>query len=232
MSARIIKAHSVHAAQSAEAFNLVDLRRQGEEFIASAKREAQEIIDQATRAAVVQRELVLNEARELGRHEGMADAAEMIRQQADVIAERLVTDRLTTALPALLAAAESLQSERDRWLVRWEHTAVKLGVSIAGKLLQRQLAARPELATVIISDALQLAAGQPLLTVYMHPEDLAAWGDRGTHIVQSLTACADTTLVPDPLAMRGGCRIVTRHGEIDARVETMLLRIAEELIED
>ena len=129
------------------------------------------------------------------------------------------------------AAAESLQAERDRWLIRWEQTAVRLGVVIAEKLIQRQLVARPEIATDMISDALRLAVGQPQLTVYLHPQDLAAWGDRASQIVQSLAACADTTLVPDSETQRGGCRIETRHGEIDARVETMLQRIGEDLVE-
>ena len=54
--------------------------------------------------------------------------------------------------------------------------------------------------------------------------------ERG-QIVESLTSCADAKLVPDAQALRGGCRIETRHGEIDARVETMLHRIAEELVD-
>lgn len=130
------------------------------------------------------------------------------------------------------AAAESLQAERDRWLVRWEQTAVRLGVAIAERLLQRQLVSHPEFAAAMISDALRLAAGQPKLTVYLHPDDLSAWGDRASQIVESLTSCADTIFVADPGAMRGGCRIETRHGEIDARIETMLQRIAEELLEE
>ena len=139
--------------------------------------------------------------------------------------------QLETALPALRAAAEALQAERDRWLIRWEQTAVRVGVAIAEKLLKSQIATRPELASGMIADALRLAAGQPRVSVHLHPDDLAAWGDRAPRIVESLTACADSTLIPDPLVARGGCRIQTLHGEIDARVETMLERLAEELIE-
>jgi len=56
-------------------------------------------------------------------------------------------------------------------------------------------------------------------------------GDRAPRIVESLTACADSILISDPQLARGGCRIQTVHGEIDARVETMLERLAEELLE-
>ena len=232
MNARIIKAHSTHALSTVEAFNFVDLQEQGNQIVAQARRDAEQILNAARTDATQLYEQARAAAREEGRGDGLNDAQAIITKTASEIADQQVTAQLATALPALKAAAESLQAERDRWLVRWEQIAVRLGVAIAEKLLQRQLAARPEFATEMITDALRLAAGQPQLTVYLHPDDLSAWGDRAPQIVQSLTACADTTLVPDPHSMRGGCRIETRHGEIDARVETMLHRIAEELVDD
>ena len=231
MSVRIIKANLKSDSSAGEAFNFVDLQRQGEDIVSTARQEAEEILANARRDAVLIREQSLAEARQFGLEEGLLEAANAITRQAAKIAEERVTAQLATALPALRAAAASLQSERDCWLIRWEHAAVRLGVAIAEKLIQRQLVARPEFATEMITDALRLAAGQEKLTVYLHPDDLAAWGDRATLIVQSLTACADTTLVADGESIRGGCRIETRHGEIDARIETMLHRIAEELVD-
>ena len=232
MSARVIKAHSIYDVSVGESFNLLDLQQQATVLLANAHEEATQIVVVAKREAQQIREEILNSAREIGREEGLQDAAGAITRQAEAIAELQVTDRLATALPALRAAAESLQAERDQWLMRWERTAIRLGIAIAEKLLHRQLTVRPEFATGLISDALRLAAGQPQLTVHLHPDDLAAWGGQAHQIVQSLTACADTTLVPDRNATRGSCRIETRHGEIDARVETMLHRIAEELLEE
>jgi flagellar assembly protein FliH len=231
MTTRIIKARQAFEVSTVEAFNLIDVQRQGDDIIAKATRDADDVLAAARIEAKQIREQVVSDARHEGRQEGLEQSAAAIARQADEIAEQRVTRQLETAIPALRAAAESLQAERDRWLIRWEETAVRLGVSIAEKLVRRQLITRPELATEMISDALRLAAGQPQLTVYLHPEDLAAWGDRAPQIIQSLTACADTVLVPETHTMRGGCRIETRHGEIDARVETMLHRIAEELVE-
>ena len=232
MNARIIKAHSTHALTPVEVFNFVDLQQQGDQIIAQARREAEQILTAARNDATRLCAEAMAAARDEGRNDGLRESQALIAKEAAEVADLKVTTQLATALPALQAAAESLQAERDQWLVRWEQIAVRLGVAIAEKLLQRQLAARPEFATEMITDALRLAAGQPQLTVYLHPDDLSAWGDRAPQIIQSLTACADTTLVPDPHAMRGGCRIETRHGEIDARVETMLQRIAEELVDD
>ena len=232
MSVRIIKAHSTRDPSTGEAFNLVDLQLQKDQLIATAQNEAAEILAMARREADRITRQIVDDARDAARDEGLREANAAIAFEADKIAEQKITNQLMTALPALRHAAESLQSERDRWLIRWEKTAVRLGVAIAEKILHRQLASHPEFATEMIHQALRMAAGQPQLTVYLHPEDLAAWGDRAPQIVQSLTACADATFVSDAGTFRGGCRIETRHGEIDARIETMLHRIAEELVEE
>ena len=226
-TARIVKAHAARDLATRAAFNFVDLRHEADSVIAQARREADELLAQARREVES-----LHEQTRLGaRDVGLREAQSQIEQHARDVASRQVDARLETALPALQAAAEALQAERDRWLIRWEQTAVRVGVAIAEKLLKTQIATRPELASGMIAEALRLAAGQPRVTVHLHPDDLAAWGDRAPRIVESLTACADSTLIPDPLVARGGCRIQTQHGEIDARVETMLERLAEELVE-
>jgi flagellar assembly protein FliH len=224
-TARIVKAPSVRDLPPRTAFNFVDLRREADDVVAQARRQADELLA-AARAEV---DAIRERAQSTGREEALRDAQVHIEHLAEDRARTLVDEQLQTALPAVRAAADALQAERDRWLIRWEQTAVRVGVAIAGKLLKTKIDTRPELASGMIADALRLAAGQPRLVIHLHPDDLAAWGDRSQRIVESLTACADSTLVPDALIARGGCRIETQHGEIDARVETMLERLAQEL---
>lgn len=226
-AARIVKAHSVRDIPVRPAFNFVDLKQEADSVISQAQRVADEMLASARQQIELERQQAVTD----GREEGLRQAQEQIHRQATDIANERLGDQLQTALPALKSAAESLQAERDRWLIRWEQTAIKVGVAIAEKLLKSQIAARPDLGSGMIADALRLAAGQPRVTVYLHPGDLAAWGDQAPRIVESLTACADSTLVADPGISRGGCRIETTHGEIDARVETMLERLASELVE-
>lgn len=227
MAARILKAQSVHNASVHPTFNFVDLNREANDVITRAQQAAAEHLSHAKAEAVTLLERTRSDARE----QGIREARDEMQRQANEMSVQLMKERLRTALPALKSAAEALQAERDRWLIRWEQTAVRVGVAIAGKLLKTQIAARPELATGMIAEALRLAAGQPRIVLHLNPDDLAAWGDQGPRIVESLTSCADSILTPDPQIARGGCRIETIHGEIDARVETMLERLANELID-
>lgn len=224
-TARIVKAQSVRDLAARPAFNFVDLCQEAEQVIAQAQQTAEELLTRARQEVASLHEQTRMAAREAGLQ---AARTEIQRQAMELTSQRL-DEELKSALPALKAAAEALQSERDRWLIRWEQTAVRVGVAIAEKLVKSQISTRPLLASGMITDALRLAAGQPRITVHLHPDDLAAWGDHGPQIVESLTACADSTLIADPDVSRGGCRIETIHGEIDAQVETMLERLANEL---
>ncbi|MBS0203347.1 MAG: hypothetical protein JSS49_10640 [Planctomycetes bacterium] len=225
--ARIVKAQSIRDHSARPAFNFVDLRQEADQVIAEARQTAADLLEAARQEV----DMLMAQTRAAARDEGLREAAAEIERQAAELARHQRTEQLQTALPALKAAAEALQAERDRWLIRWEQTAVRVGVAIAEKLVKSQIATRPDLASGMIADALRLAAGQPRVTVHLHPDDLAAWGDQAPHVVESLTACADSTLVADSLVSRGGCRIETIHGEIDARVETMLDRLAHELMD-
>jgi flagellar assembly protein FliH len=212
------------------AFNFEDLRHQAEAQVAAARAEAAALIEQARRDAELLKQKLNAEARDAGRQEGLQDAAVQIEKLAQQLADERFAEQLRTTLPALSQAAQALRDERDRWLLRWDRAAIELGIAIAGKLVRSHLAIRPELASHMIAEALQLAIGQPQLRVHLHPQDRARLGDRAEQVVEALTACATPELVDDPALAPGECRIETRHGEIDARLDTMLQRIAEELL--
>jgi flagellar assembly protein FliH len=226
-TAHIVKAHAARELPTQGAFNFVDLRQEADTVVRSARSEANELLSQAS----IRAELIREQIRREACAEGLREARSEIERRAQELALKHIDAQLETALPALRSAAEALQAERDCWLIRWEETAIRVGIAIAEKLLKSRISTRPELASGMITEALRLAAGQPRVTVFLHPDDLASWGDRAPRIVESLTACADSILISDPQLARGGCRIQTVHGEIDARVETMLERLAEELLE-
>ncbi len=227
---RILKANSARELPARVAFNFEDLREQAAAHLSRAREEAASIVDQARRDAESLRQKTIEEARVQGRKEGLQTAQQTIDQQVKTLVEQRFSEHLKTTLPALAQAAGALREERDHWLLRWEQAAVELGVSIAEKLLKSNLAAKPELAAGMIAEALQLAAGQPQLKVRLHPLDLERLGAHAGEVVQHLAACGRPELIADATISPGGCVIDTQHGEIDARLETMLDRIASELL--
>jgi flagellar assembly protein FliH len=229
-SHNVLKAHDARDLGSKVAFNFEDLRHQAAAQLAAARAEAVALVEQARREAEMLKQKTLAEARDLGRKEGMKDAHAQIEKQAKLQADQRLGEQLKTVLPALAQAAQALREERENWLARWEQGAIELGIAVAEKLVRSQLTTRPELATGMIDAALQLAVGQPHVRVFLHPQDRERLGDRAEQVIQSITACATPELIDDPTLAPGDCRLETTHGEVDARLDTMLGRIAEELL--
>ncbi len=229
-SPRILKAHAARELPTRVTFNFEDLREQASAEMLRARQEAEAIRTQARQEAETLKKQALEDGRKAGLAEGLKTAQQQIEQQAKQLADQQMSKQLATVLPALQQAAQSLRDERDHWLLRWEQSAIHLGVAIAEKLLRFELAARPERAFGMIGEALQLAAGQPRLRVRLNPEDLERLGDSAAQIVQSLTTCAEAEVIGDETIFAGGCVIESRYGEVDARLETMLERITMELL--
>jgi len=231
-SARLIKARVARNVGAAAMFNFDDLRRQCDEFIESSRRQGQQIVADAQAAADGIRRQAQAEGVAVGQREGLAAARQLVDSHSAELAARQTQEQLRTVLPAFQAAARALEVERDRWLTDWEGAAVKLSAAIAGRILHRELERQPELGEAIIREALQLAAGQPRIQIHVHPLDFDQLHECRTEAVASLAAVGEAAFVPDEGVSRGGCLIETRHGVIDARLETQIVRITNELLED
>jgi flagellar assembly protein FliH len=228
---RLIKARSARNLESATAFNFDDMRRQCDEFVAGARQQGEQLLAQAALEAEEIRRRAHADGLTAGQRDGLAAAQRLIETRAVEISARETQDKLRTALPAFQNLARSLEIERDRWMTHWEAAAVELSATIAEKILRHELSRRPELAVGIIQEALQLAAGQPQVKLRLHPADIDVLQDCGPEALSRLAPLGEAVLVPDETITRGGCLIETRHGVIDARLETQIERITRELLE-
>ena len=225
---RLLKAEDIRGLGSKVAFNFEDVRRSCDEYVEQIRQQTREMIETARAETENVRQNAHSEGFAAGHKEGLRQAERQIAQ----LTERAALDMLKTSLAAMQAGAESLLQDRDRWIAAWESAAIRLSVSIAQKLIRRELNVRPELATEMIAAALELAAGNPQIRVKLHPDDLAHLGAGAAEVVRTLAACGEATLVPDASLSPGGCLVETRHGIIDARLETQLDRIVSELVGD
>ena len=228
-ASRVLKANDVRGMSSQIAFNFEDIQRQCQERLQEATRQATAILEEAHRESAGVRKQAEESGRGSGRQEGLNEAERQIAQRAEELAEKKATQRIRTLLPALEHAAKQVAINRERWLAEWESSALQLAVAIAGRILRSELAVDPERGRAMISDALQTAAGSTRLRVRLHPEDVAMLGNRAEDVVKSLASCGEATILPDETIERGGSIVETQHGVIDARLETQLDRILQEL---
>lgn len=229
---RLLKADNVRHLGTKVAFNYEDLRQRCDTYIEQIRAQAKQILTDAQ----IQAEEVRRRAEQQGREEGLIAGREqgLKDQQAaiDAAAEQKAVTQLKTTLPAIAAAVDALKIERNRWLTTWQNTAIHLSVAIAEKLLHRELSQRPELVKEAVIEALELAAGNPQIQLRMNPQDVEHLGSWCEEIVSTMSPAGAAEIVADPTISAGGCVVETKHGKIDAQVETKLSRIASELLED
>ena len=228
---RLLKANDLRGLGSKVAFNFEDIVQRSDAYVESVRKQVGELLQKAESDVETIRREAGSRGLEQGRQEGLRQAEEMIQKRAAEIAEKTSRDNLATTLPAMKQAVELLGVERDRWLTEWEGTAVRLAAAIAERLIKRQLDLNPEIVREMVRSALELVAGSPQIKLKVNAEDAALLGGHASEVVGALASCGNAEIVPDGTLSRGSCVIETRHGTIDARLDTLLERIVSELLD-
>jgi flagellar assembly protein FliH len=145
---------------------------------------------------------------ESGRREGQAAA-----EQAAVRRIQELDGQLLHIRRLLLSMARPLD-DLD------EIAAAELGrlaLAVGAQLARRELRIDPSQVIAVIRDCVALLpAGARHVRVYLHPEDAAAVRNR----LAEPAGERAWSIIEDPVAGRGGCRVVTETSQIDARFES------------
>ena len=132
--ATIIKAGRFTGDRSAvrqAAFQFGDMNEEAAKYLMEVKREAAQILDEARQ----QGEALRRQAAEQGRQAAREAAQQMLHEELD--------KRLETVLPALGEASRQIELARQEWIRHWESHLVELAVSVAEKVIRREVAQTP-----------------------------------------------------------------------------------------
>lgn len=199
------------------AFSFEEMAGRADEYLASVRKEAAKIVQQAHSEA----EQVRRKAEQAGR-----EAAEQAIEQ---LLNQRIQQQMRTLRPALEAVAQQINDARGLWLSEWETSAIHLSTKIAEKILRKKLDDAPDAPLALIRESLELASGSARVTLKLNPIDCKHLNDAAEEIVDSLKELAPATIVADASISRGGCRVITEFGEIDQRIESQLERLEQEL---
>jgi len=199
------------------AFNFADMSDRANEYLAGVRKEAEKIVAEAKREA----EAIRQQASEQGHGLAIEAAVKVLRSDME--------QNLQTLMPALQQVVAEVQHARQLWLGQWEKHAIHLATAIAARIIRRELSQDPKISIDWMREALQLAAGDGEMKLYLNPQDLEALGAAAERLTNELGQLAPTTVLADPEISPGGCRVVTRFGAVDQQIEAQLERIEEEL---
>lgn len=199
------------------AFQLTDVSDQANAYVAAARAQAKEILAAAQREA----EAVRKKAEQQGLQAAIDKAEQSKRRE--------LAKQVETLLPALKQSVAEFEQARTDWLRHWEKSAIGLASAIASRIIRREVAADPQITLELVRESLELAAGQAMLRIHLHPEDAQSLGPQVKQLGETWNRAAQVEVSPDGSVPKGSCRITTEFGDIDQRFGQQLARIAEEL---
>ncbi len=222
-------------ARNALVLNLTDVRSQMDEIIARTQAESTRLVEDARR----EREQLLSTAAAEGRAAGHAEGLTQGRREGADQARRDVIEQARAQLAevqgAWQAALGRFEATRRSVLEDAREDVVRLALAIAARVVKRSIDASPDLVVAQVAEALTLVTKAHRLVVAVHPDDLPIVELAWPTLVDRFADSSECVLIADESLSRGSC-VVRKgdksgsRGEIDARIQTQIDRIATALV--
>lgn len=158
-----------------------------------------------------------------------AERARLAAEEARLVAEQA---RLEHAASFLQACAESVAAARDEILRGAEGYLVDLVLKIASRVIHDEVSQRPDLITAQVQAALARVREEGAITVRIHPSAVGLVQEARSRLLEPLEATTRVHFEPDASIAPGGCVVETTQRIVDARIESQLVRIGDELRND
>lgn len=142
--------------------------------------------------------------------------------------------RTDAMLRRLTNTLEELVNLRTEMIRKTERQVVQLAMSVASRIVQREVAMDRELLIAMARVALDRLGESASARIRLHPEDYAAVQRLGGDAVQAGSGIPGSTVqvVADPVIHRGGCVVESDFGLIDVSVDAQVEELTRALLAD
>jgi flagellar assembly protein FliH len=131
-------------------------------------------------------------------------------------------------LRRLTQTLEEVTELRTQMIHQTEQQLVRLALAISRRLVHREIALDPDLLIAIARVAMDRLGEMAHVTVRLNPEDFAATAAAR----ERQWTGSQVNVVADARLPRGGCRIESDFGSVDASVDAQLQELAQALLSD
>ena len=107
---------------------------------------------------------------------------------------------------------------------------IKLALAIAARVTRQEALKNRQVAAAVVEDALRLVGTARQVAVHVSPAEMELLEGYLPDLLATLRSIESVALTPDETVGEGGCVLRFGAGEVDARLETQLARIEEELV--
>jgi flagellar assembly protein FliH len=157
--------------------------------------------------------------------------AARIREQALQEARAQAQQELQEQVAQLQRRAQELEVERQDFFDKVEPEVARLAVTIAEKILAKELETHPETVVDLVRAAMKRMREREALRVKLNPEDIPLVKAQREDLMMEVNGVKKLELIDDRRVARGGCVIESSNGILDARIKTQLDKIEQVLSE-
>jgi len=168
-------------------------------------------------AAKAEAEQKVREAYEEGLKRGMAAGQAAFEESIAEVAE------------AVQSVAAQLEEIREGFLNALEPQVLDLAKAIAGRVLLHTVEETPALIQQSVRRALTELADHQQVTARLNPNDLEALREHKVTLLDEFPGIGSLHLEPDETITPGGCVVDSDLAQVDARWETLLTHVLDEL---
>ena len=147
-------------------------------------------------------------------------------EQGERAGNEAAAQRGEAILRRLTQTVEELATLRAEMIHQTERQMVQLALAIARRIVHREISLNQDLLIAMARVALDRLGDSAQVTVKLNPEEFEATG--AARVAQ--LGAAHVAVVSDPRVPRGGCRVESSLGTMDAGVDAQLQEIAYALL--
>lgn len=173
-------------------------------------------VDETQRAA--EQQGAVQAARQAGYQDGYRDGLVALESFKQSFAAQMATQ-----LGTLVAGFDAEFAQLEQQIA---DTVARTATALARQVVRSELAARPELVAAVAAQAVEaVLLSAKHIRVHVHPEDQALVAQGAADVL----AARGARLIADTSVSRGGCRVESDLGRIDAGIEARWAQAAESL---
>jgi flagellar assembly protein FliH len=222
--------HKIGRRESAIVMDLSDLEREAAGIVGRAREEAARIMAEGKAAAQRETAAIREQARAAGHQEGFEAGMAQGRQQGHDEALAAVTQQLQDLTSRWSQTLDLLHQHMPEHVADARMDLVALAIAIAHRVTHQQAKANPQVAAAVVEEALRTAGAARRVALSVNPGEADVLAEYLPDLLSKLRSIEEVELTEDEGVSPGGCVVRFGAGQIDARIETQLDRIADELL--
>jgi flagellar biosynthesis/type III secretory pathway protein FliH len=137
-------------------------------------------------------------------------------------------DEIITSMQHIL---EEINGLRENMVANYEKEIIRLISRISEKVVYGHVAVDHEVIKRSILHAFELIPGPVDVTIAVSPKDYEYIEEIKREFFETVEGLKQVSVISDPTIARGGCKIETRSGEVDARLDSRLNAVQQSLID-